>query len=137
MKFTNSLHLLWFGFVILFGWSNVGAQGVCVIGEKKLSKFQGVVRQSDRQSIYAASIKLYRKNVKTKPILEVMSDANGLFEVQSLPDGKYIASYPNFVRLVFPIRIARKEKLDSRKLIVVLGWRYDEPCGGGEVLFEN
>lgn len=136
MKFKNLLLL--FSLVIVFCSSKAIAQDVCVIGEKNVAKFEGVVRQADKQAIPEALVKVYKKSVEEKPIAEVKTDANGRFEIPSLRDGKYIVSvsYPNFVKLVFPVRIAKKEKPNC-KLIVILGWNYNESCGGGKVLIEN
>lgn len=138
MSFKNILFLFSFTVVILFGSLKITAQDVCVIGEKKLTKFEGVGIQADRQVIPEALVKVYKKSVDEKPIAEVKTDVNGRFEIPNLADRRYVVSvsYPNFVRLVFPIRIAKNEKLGyPQKLIVILGWNHNESCGGGEVLF--
>lgn len=122
----------------LFGALEVNAQDMCVITGKNIAKFEGIVRQDDKQVIPNALIKIYKKNADSseKLVGKVRTDAEGNFEVSRLADGKYIVrvSYPNFIPLVFPINIDKKKCSDCNKLVVILGWNYNETCGGGDVL---
>jgi len=133
----NKLALL-FSLMITFGATKVFAQGVCVIGEKKVGVIQGVVIQADKQAILEAKVEVYRKSVEAKPIAEVKTDSDGRFSIPELSAGTYVlsASYPNFVRLVFPVRISKRAN-PKNELLVILGWNSDESCGGGEVLVKN
>lgn len=111
-------------------------QGMCVIGEKRVTAVAGVVVQPNNIPIPDATIRLHTETYEGPVVEEVKADADGRFQLGAVAPGKYtlVVSFTYLETLYIPLRVVRQKRNDpGRELIITMNGLVGEPCGGGGI----
>ena len=113
------------------------AQGVCVIGERRVPAVKGRVTLPNDVPIPNATLELREKDSTGAVVAHGQTDSTGHFELPNAKPGKYVlvAKAEMLSPLYVPLRIssARSTKNRRTELVIRLNGFVDEPCGGGYV----
>src|SRR5262245_3313568 len=112
------------------------AQGICVFDKMTLSDIRGKVTDVDNIPLAEATIGLYKSRYGNLIGLQkVTTDERGRFIFSKVPPGEYtvVAHYKSMVPLQVPITVSEADKIKNspQRLLIVLDFFVDKPCGGG------
>ena len=112
------------------------AQGVCIAAKLKVTKISGqVVFASAKveEPIPGAIIELSEDNEYGLTIERATADVSGHFDFQNIRPGKYklTAGAPQLHTLVVRLQVTKSSQRPRRYILIVLGAKTLEPCGGG------